>query len=281
MLLQYGARNFFCFKEGININLELGDNVPENISKGKSYANILCVKGANASGKTNALKILSFLNHFCVYSFKYEDDRGIPVDPFFYSEEPIDFFVDFDVDGIRYKYELTLDEEKVIKESVTRTAKRSTCLFVRQEDKVVKAIAEFKSIKNIKLPSNSSIISAAHYHNDIHELNDFYNFFNGIISNVKYSGLMTEMSELSMVSEALDNNKNTLDFVQEFIKNCDLGIEKIIIRESEENKGTYYPLFYHTGQQFPLTFNFESNGTRTLFMNLMYYLSVWKIWKIK
>ncbi len=60
MLLKFGARNFYCFKEGIEISLELGSKCPESISRGKSVSNLLCIKGANGSGKTNALKILSF-----------------------------------------------------------------------------------------------------------------------------------------------------------------------------------------------------------------------------
>ena len=59
MLLKYSTSNFYCFKEAIEISFELNDNCPKKISKGKPYSNIICVKGANGSGKTNALKALS------------------------------------------------------------------------------------------------------------------------------------------------------------------------------------------------------------------------------
>jgi len=77
MLLQYGAR-FKSFKEGIDISLELGANCPENILRGNSVSNLFCIKGANESGKTNALKILVFLKYFCCDSFNSKPENLIP-----------------------------------------------------------------------------------------------------------------------------------------------------------------------------------------------------------
>ncbi len=51
MLLKFGAKNFSCFRGGIEISFELGAKCPTNISRGKSVSNLLCVKGENASGK--------------------------------------------------------------------------------------------------------------------------------------------------------------------------------------------------------------------------------------
>ncbi|CAA6819578.1 MAG: Unknown protein, partial [uncultured Sulfurovum sp.] len=54
MLLEFGAENFCSFKEGFEISFQKSKNSTEDI------ANIIAIKGANASGKTNVIKVLSF-----------------------------------------------------------------------------------------------------------------------------------------------------------------------------------------------------------------------------
>ena len=77
MLLEFGARNFYSFKEGFEVSMRLGDSCPDKISKGKSYANVLAVKGANASGKTNVLKVFWFLSNFVLNSFNQKPDTEL------------------------------------------------------------------------------------------------------------------------------------------------------------------------------------------------------------
>ena len=69
MLIKFGAKNFFCFKEWAELSFE-------SAHKDENATSVLCVKGANASGKTNALKILSFLSHFCTDSFSEKPERS-------------------------------------------------------------------------------------------------------------------------------------------------------------------------------------------------------------
>ena len=95
MLLEYGVRNFFCFKEGATVSFKLPNNCPESISQGKEYTNILCVKGKNGSGKTNLLKGLSFLGDFCANSFSYKPDEEINIENFFRNEKDSEFFIEF------------------------------------------------------------------------------------------------------------------------------------------------------------------------------------------
>ena len=60
-LLEFGVRNVFSFKESFTFALELNVNYPNSISKGRKTANIMGIKGANASGKTNVLRAFSFI----------------------------------------------------------------------------------------------------------------------------------------------------------------------------------------------------------------------------
>ena len=67
MLLGYGAKNCWCFKDWMEIDLTLNDNVPKDISMNLPAATAMCFKGANASGKTNALKVFAFLSYLHTY----------------------------------------------------------------------------------------------------------------------------------------------------------------------------------------------------------------------
>lgn len=70
MLLGYGAKNCWCFKDWIDINLRLNGYVPKDVSDNKNYSLILGFEGANASGKTNALKVFAFIADFIKNSFQ-------------------------------------------------------------------------------------------------------------------------------------------------------------------------------------------------------------------
>ena len=65
MLLGYGGRNCWCFKEWIDINLRLNGHVPEKFSSNKSFSLITVFFGANASGKTSAVSsIIRIIQNF-------------------------------------------------------------------------------------------------------------------------------------------------------------------------------------------------------------------------
>ena len=176
MLLKFGARNFYCFKEGIEISLELGANCPDAISKGKSVANLLCVKGANGSGKTNVLKILAFLSNFCCNSFNRKPEDDILVDSFFMNNDPIDLFCDFVFDDIQYRYELCLNNKNVVSEKVFRKVNRFSPVFERKGNNLTRCIKELGELRRIKQRTNASLISTAHQY-EIMGLLPVYQFF--------------------------------------------------------------------------------------------------------
>ena len=87
MLFGYGAKNCWCFKDWLDIDLRLNGNVPKDISLGYNFATILGFKGANASGKTNALKVFAFIADFATNSFLYPVEDEILFDSFFSNED--------------------------------------------------------------------------------------------------------------------------------------------------------------------------------------------------
>ncbi len=274
MVLNFGAKNFFCFHEGIDISFELSQNCPDSISRGKEVANVLCVKGANASGKTNALKILPTIGQFCSRSFALKPDEEIKIETFFNNKKPAEFYLEFDIDRIKYRYELVVTSQKVISEKIFRIIKRETLIIERKENDFIKCIKGYADLKKIKLRSNASLISTA-WQYEINSIKMLYHIFDNILSNVNYLGLSEHKLDIFMVSEIYNANNDLFEFIKDIIRSCDLGVMdiKIMNNTNTDGKVFYFPMFYYKVKQntYSLSFYNQSSGTRALYLDLILY----------
>ncbi len=274
MVLNFGAKNFFCFHEGIDISFELSQNCPENISGGKEVANVMCVKGANASGKTNALKILTTIGQFCSRSFALNPEEEIKIETFFNNDMPAEFYLDFIIEDIKYRYELVVSPRKIISEKIFRIIKRETLIIERKENIFIKCNKDHEDLRKIKLRSNASLISTA-YQYEINSIKKIYSIFANILSNVNYLGLSENKLDISMVSEFYKTDPEMFEFIKDIIRSCDMGVMDIEIKKNTnaDGKEFYFPLFYHKVKQskYSLTFYNQSSGTRALYLNLILY----------
>ena len=250
MLLEYGVQNFFGFKEGATLNFK----VPNKVSNVKGYAQIICIKGKNASGKTNLLKGLSFLSIFCDCSFdRYKPDQLMHLEPFFRSDEPTEFFVDFVVNDITYRYELVLTDREVLRETIFRKSSRKVKIIERIHNKFTLLISEFSALKTMKLRSNVSFISSYKQY-DIEEmdsLSDIHTFFRKILFNVGYAGLTDNLPDSNDTSKKLYNNPLMFEFTRDLIVSCDTGVKDIEIKERKDDETgelKYTPFFIHEAE---------------------------------
>ena len=275
MLLKFGARNFACFKEGIEISLELGAKCPATISRGNSVANLLCVKGANGSGKTIALKVLAFLQEFCCNSFNNKPNADILIDSFFMNNDPIDIFCDFKFNSTKYRYELCLTRGGIISEKLSRKVNRLSTVLERKGNNLTNCIKEFGEINKIKLRTNASLISTAHQY-EIASISPSYQFFNSIITNFSWFGRAGFSTNYRKLSEYYKNNPPVLKKAIKIIKECDMGIADIKINKATDEDGNkyYYPIFHHDVniKNNWLTYFSQSLGTQTLFISIPYYI---------
>ncbi len=274
MLLKYGARNFASFKEGLIVSFELGNKCPTSISKGKKVTNLLCVKGANGSGKTNALKIISFIADFCCRSFEYKPEDDLEFDSFFFNDDPTDIFCEFATNGAQYYYEAQLTNSRIYSETMFRKRKKSTKIFERKNNQLSYCINEYSELNTVKLRSNASIISTAHQY-EIDQISSIYKFFDSIKCNVIRSGRYEMISDEGWISKFYYDYPDVFEFVKKIIRKCDLGISDINIysRENEKGNETYFPMFTHKAntQNNELHYIFQSSGTKALFKVLMWY----------
>ena len=266
MLLEFGAYNFASFKEGFEINLRKNKNSLD------AYT-VMGIKGANASGKTNVLKVLSFISTFCTISFNSEPDEKIPFYSFFDNEHETSIYAIFSEDNIEYKYEIDLTKDKVIKESIYRKDK---LIIERIDDKITEnTIGEFKELKAMILRNNVSIISTAK-HYGIKSLNVIYMLFRNIQGNVSAFGLMDKILEHKTISMIYHQQPILLEFLKEILLKTDTGISDIEINEvinPETKEKNYYPIFKYNieGKVKTLSFVEQSSGTKALYSHVILY----------
>jgi AAA15 family ATPase/GTPase len=277
MLLEFGAKNFFSFKEWIVLSFKLNDNVPSGVSKGLKNSFALCLKGANASGKTNAIKIFSFLSYFCADSFSGKPDDEILVDTFFDDPSPTDFYVEFEIDNVLYEYELSLTKKGVISEKIYKTESRKTLVLHRDNDKLLVHSLFGKDQIIPVVRNNASIISTANQYT-IKEIEPFYKFFFNASGNVNRFGLAKAANPaFTATSEFYYKNPEYLKFIELYLKKFDTGISSIRINPYESDKGKLYlPMFGHEvkGELKFLPYGSQSGGTKELFSILRDYKAV-------
>lgn len=287
MLLAYGIKNFFGFKNGAEVDFKLNSKVPDDVRQGRTFATVMGVKGGNGSGKTNLIKALGFLGDFCSSSF-YSNKEYIEADSYFRCKEPSEFYVEFIVGDIFYKYELGVFPERIVYENIYRkylkgNNRKTIKILERNYDKLEYRIDELSYIDIVMLKDKASIISTVFNYklNDESSVfNDIHAFFSSIRTNVFYTGLRElswSFDGLPTAAKFYNENNSAFEFAKKIISECDLGISDIQIRmrKDENNKDVYFPIFSHLAKDEAawLTGYDESSGTKSLFVKLASY---WK-----
>ncbi len=282
MLLGYGARNCWCFKDWMQVDLKLDGSVPADISMNLPAATAMCFKGSNASGKTNGLKVLAFIKYFAQFSFQSKPEDTILFDPFFFQNEEAEFYIEFLQNNCYYRYELTATPKAVVSERLFRKksedGSRETEIYRREGNAVAKNTL-YRGHSGILFRDNASFICTLKQYS-LSEINDVFDFFQKVLPNVAYSGLSNECyGDAFSTSGYYTAHPKHLEFTTRMIERFDTGINRIEIRSriDEYNHIVYYPVFYHmlaNGENLPLLYDSESSGTKALLGILMDYYEV-------
>lgn len=273
MLLDFSVKNFFSFKEGATLSFRLDEKCPESISNGKKYSTALCIKGNNASGKTQLIKAVAFFCEFVSQSFYYATDKPLSFDAFNRNAYPTDFEAVFVIKGEQYLYELSLTDEQVISETLTLTTKRKTPIFRREGDKFAYCQKKYDQLEGISLRKNVSVFSIAKQYG-ITLFDDIHEYFLMTYANVSYSGIKPDLFNVKSMAAFLYRNEAAFDFVKKFIHECDTGVSDIKLYEDkdsgESKEKKYFPIFFHRHDDGDIrtTEHSESSGTKRLF-NIM------------
>ena len=288
MLRKLGVRNFYCFEEGVELNLEFDGKVPEEVKQGSNCASVMGIKGANGSGKTNLIKAINFLKHLCAHSADTapsHNDPGpnIKLQSFFGSQEPSEFYVDFSINGFEYRYELEVDQNIVHSEALYCTTPKTKKVFIREKDEFKYLASDVEELSFIVLRSDASVLSLAknyRFKSDMQHLSNAFQFFIRIIANVGFDGFRRERSTLNDISAIYHQDEDMFAFVRDIIQFADPSIKHVYIesRENSEGRLEYFPVFVHSieGVDKHLPYAYQAEGTKSLFKKLFSYWLVLK-----
>ncbi len=122
MLIEFRVKNFRSIRDEQVLSLEASshkDPLDNTISIGKK-GNLLrsaVIYGANASGKSNVVKALGFMEYFVRRSAKNDPEDPIPVTPFLldprFKNQPSEFEITFIHNQVRYQYGFAVTKSDV------------------------------------------------------------------------------------------------------------------------------------------------------------------------
>lgn len=143
MLHELKIKNFKSFRDEATISFEASTNDRYNstitMPDGVKLLRFAVVLGANASGKSNLLEAIDFLRKFW-NKIPTNYDEGTDVMPFLMQPDALSNDTELEasiyIDGIRYLYQLTVNVEKVVTETLfVYNTNRPTKIFSRKDDK--------------------------------------------------------------------------------------------------------------------------------------------------
>ncbi|GAA2431344.1 ATP-binding protein [Streptomyces glaucus] len=126
MLLRFQVTNHASIRDEQELSMIAGDDRPERVQHPVFGTDlhavpVAAVYGSNASGKSNVIDALKWMKHAVLDSFRRWDPAGgVPRRPFRFrpapGSHPSTYEIDFVVDGIRYEFGFTVDDEAVLEE---------------------------------------------------------------------------------------------------------------------------------------------------------------------
>lgn len=290
MIYRVEIENFYSVKEQQVIDLVVGKKVPDEPGRLEpifDYATeraprVVAIYGANASGKSNILRTISFLAWFVRFSFQHEAGRSLPYLKFNSTsmiEAPTRLSVNFaasenplnpeDAPTCPYVYTLELAprlpemSDRVVSESLfyrPAGAARLIRLIERTASGEVKGAQEVGLgrergvLEKILRPDASVIATLAQLNNQV-ALN-LIAAAAGIYSNI----LLTRYeSDTLKLLQTYAGDPSLLEALNRDIRRIDLGVEEVQILA---RNGAPVAMFKHAGLERPLEMELESHGTQ-------------------
>lgn len=289
MLLEFSVSNYLSFKDKTTFSMIANSirGLEENYIQinDKKILKSASIYGANASGKSNLFKILSYVIMMLKTSNSIDINTKLPIIPFKlddkYINKPSEFEVKLVIDGIRYVYGFKADMNKIYEEYLYYYPNgRQTKIFDRVNvDSYSYSIKDEKVLKEIerKNTSNKFFLATATNWN-YKKTKPVYDFITDSII------VCTNLEELKSISfDMLEENDELKEFTIDFLKKADFNIEDYIISSSSVSQDlfvgvsdfitknisgvpkTYQILFKHKNSNNYLSLSEESLGTQILF----------------
>ena len=230
--------------------------------------------GANASGKSNIIKILNEI----VSSLLNRMDKKPSSDfyqPFALSEEALNkpslIEIDFSVEAKRYILSMTFDKEGILSENLVEYAQKTkNILYKREKDKLVKTdkkiISKFDTaLTETSLEKRKDLLVLDIL--DTRGLAYIHKIFEALkeITKTTFANIIATYLNIDDLAEKLYNSPKLLSQVIAFIKYADLGVVGLkVLKNEPQSANKYRILFEHKGKDgklYDMPMNSESTGT--------------------
>jgi hypothetical protein len=259
---------------------------------GYQISKIASFAGGNASGKTNVMRLFSFLAFFVCR--KVDDNQNlvskIEYKTFFNNKEKSNFYVEFEINSSIFYYTFSIFKDNILEEKLEfkeiKKGARVKTVFYRK-GKTLKFLDEglFKNISIELLPqirgdvSFISFFKLSQYKVDI--IDTVYDYFFGFRSNINEKGqnLIHYPSFQGKVLGTYLKDKDLMKQAENFLSNFDLGLSGFEIKKEKKEDGDKLIVSgVHSTRMKNnrLGFLYESSGTRSLFFTLANILNALK-----
>lgn len=290
MIYRIEIENFYSVKNPQVIDLIVGKKVPAEQGRLEPIFDnsieraprVIAIYGANASGKSNLLKTISFLAWFVRFSFQHEAGQELPYMKFNSDsmiEAPTRLSIYFggpenplspeSAPTCPYVYTLELAPrfsnvgDRVLTESLfyrPAGASRLIRLIERNASGEVKGAPEMglgreRSVLEKILRSDASVIATLAQLNNQVALN-----FGASAAEIHSNILLTRYEgDTLQLLRAYADNPSLLEALNRDIRRIDLGVEEVRILA---RNGAPIAVFTHSGLEHPLEMELESHGTQ-------------------
>ena len=296
MLHSFSCTNFYSFRHPITVDFTVNGNAPDTnayvtAKSGTRLSKTEMVIGPNAAGKSNLLKVPSFLRWLIIDSFGGNIDAPLPFKPFAFrkNEEPTELSAAFEIDGTVYTYAVTLTKKRIISEKLDAEKRGSAeNIFVRRwnekENMYTCTGAGLFSEKNFQgmIRENAGVISTAAQLNQ-GECRAIVTHWSRMRSNVVKAGwsgdsLTASLSAPNRLLHALNlysENEGIKEEVGELLRRFDIGFSSFKVERDTVNDGPGpdgHTVHTVDGTDYTFALNHESSGTKqlmTLFADIL------------
>lgn len=246
--------------------------------------------GGNASGKTNLMRLFSFLGYFV--SRKTTDEvqqiPNIPYRTFFNNDKKSEFSVEYEIEDVVYFYNFIIRDNVVLEEElwvkkIQKGAKRivvfkrklDTVTYLNNDYFVNLPVEMFPKIR--KDVSFITFFKGLAYSVDI--INSVYDYFASFLTNINEKGEINHLGHQFKTLDVYIQDVGIRKEMEDFVRHFDLGLDGFEIKKETKDSGS--TIFVHglhrvKSKEVKLDFGYESRGTRSLFFTMANILSAIK-----
>jgi uncharacterized protein len=249
MLIRFVVSNFMSFKEETEFNMlpSKGNGsrlLTHHIKKTKSGVEVLktaAIYGANAAGKSNLIKAISFLKSIVVN----EVDILIPQSKRFrldkeYLEKSTTFRIEYEFKNIHFDFAVEIFKGKIIEEwlyKIDSISKNKEQLLYSRKDKEVifgdhftsKDIEFVKKLLKKQLKDNQTVLNACNGNFDENTILDT------ILMSFANTHIIYPNSFNVEFSKSVFLGQRKLDFANKILSESNTGIENIVLKRVKAN----------------------------------------------